>query len=233
MLKDLDAALSGYLTAETLPGQPLRIELEPPTKEWAARRSGAVLNLFMADIREDLERRTANPRAIRNDSGFVIARQNPPRYFAITYLLTAWTTTPEDDHHLLGQALLALLKYDYIPLDYVKGELAAFIGADFPIHIRVGGKTFTERMVTELMTAIGGDYRPTISILCSVPMPAGVPEEAGPEQTAPPVVKVGDMGNPELPNQGPLPSDTVRGPNPKDPGTGLRTRMRPDEKTNA
>ena len=66
MLSDLDAALKNYLQNETILGQSVQVSLDPPTKDWSARRTGAVLNLFLADIREDVDRRDngldRNPR---------------------------------------------------------------------------------------------------------------------------------------------------------------------------
>lgn len=220
MLADLDIAISRYLTAETLPGQSIKVELDPPTKDWASRRTGPVLNLFLADVREDLDRRTVNPREIVNENGQVTARVAPLRFYAVTYLLTAWTATPEDDHQLLGSALIALLKQDIVPPSYIGGQLAAIVAKGFSITTRVGGKTFTERMVTELMTAIGGDYRPTLSIVASIPVPTGIPTEAGPPQTAPPAIKVGNTDSGA--------QSEVRGRNPADPDAGMRTRTRAD-----
>jgi hypothetical protein len=75
-------------------------------------------------------------------------------------------------------------------------------------------------MVTELMTAIGGDYRPTLSIVASIPVPTGTPTDAGPPQTAPPAIKVGNT------NTGA--QSEVRGRNPADPDAGMRTRTRSD-----
>lgn len=225
MLADLDTALSRYLSTQTLPGQSIKVELEPPTKDWAARRTGPVMNLFLADIREDLDRRTVTPRELIGESGIVQARLAPIRFYSVTYLLTAWTTTPEDDHQLLGSALIALLRQDVIPAEYCSGMLAQMVGDGYSITTRIGGKTFTERMVTELMTAIGGDYRPTLSIVASIPVPTGTPVEAGPPQTEPPVIKVGDMNSDA--------TTVARGRSPEDPEAGLRTRTRPSSGTTA
>ena len=220
MLADLDIALAKYLAEETLPGQTIKVELDPPTKDWASRRTGPVINLFLADVREDLDRRTVNPRELVNDNGLVTARTAPLRFYSVTYLLTAWTATPEDDHQLLGSALIALLKQDIVPPSYIGGQLADIVSTGFSITTRIGGKTFTERMVTELMTAIGGDYRPTLSIVASIPVPTGTPVDAGPPQTAPPAIKVGNTDTGA--------SSEVRGRNPADPDAGIRTRTRTD-----
>ena len=146
MLSDLDAALKNYLQNETIPGQSVQVALDPPTKDWAARRTGAVLNLFLADIREDVDRRDVNLREITNDQGVVVARQQANRFYLVTYLLTAWTSTPEDDHRLLGLALVAMLRQDYLPFEYVTGDLSGLVGAGFPLTTRVGLRAMNERV---------------------------------------------------------------------------------------
>ncbi|GDX32686.1 hypothetical protein LBMAG15_16210 [Actinomycetes bacterium] len=225
MLSDLDAALKGYLQQQTIPGQSVQVALDPPTKDWAARRTGAVLNLFLADIREDIDRRDVNLREITNDQGVIVARQPANRFYLVNYLLTAWTATPEDDHRLLGLALVALLRQDYLPFDYVSGELAVLVEAGFPLTTRVGLRAANERTYAELMTAVGAEYRPPLSVTISMPVPTGTPEAAGPPQTKPPVVSIGDTRSDA--------AEQVQGPNPEDPDAGFRTRTRPANGGNA
>ncbi|CAB4700418.1 unannotated protein [freshwater metagenome] len=225
MLSDLDAALKNYLQNETIPGQSVQVALDPPTKDWAARRTGAVLNLFLADIREDVDRRDVNLREITNDQGVVVARQQANRFYLVTYLLTAWTSTPEDDHRLLGLALVAMLRQDYLPFEYVTGDLSVLVGAGFPLTTRVGLRAMNERTYSEMMTAVGAEYRPPLSIIISMPVQTGTPEAAGPPQTVPPVVSIGDTRSGA--------STTAQGPDPEDPGAGYRTRTRPTSDVSA
>ena len=225
MLSDLDAALKNYLQNETILGQSVQVSLDPPTKDWSARRTGAVLNLFLADIREDVDRRDVNLREITNDEGVVVARQPANRFYLITYLLTAWTATPEDDHRLLGLALVAMLRQDYLPFEYVSGDLSVLVEAGFPLTTRVGLRAMSERTYSELMTAVGAEYRPPLSITVSMPVQTGSPEAAGPPQTKPPVVSVSDTRSDA--------AEKVQGPDPEDPDAGYRTRTRPANGGNA
>ena len=45
----------------------------------------------------------------------VIARHLPPRHFKLSYLVTAWTQRPEDEHRLLSSLLGCFLRYDALP----------------------------------------------------------------------------------------------------------------------
>jgi hypothetical protein len=216
VLADLDSGLVKYLSSHTIPGEPVVVALDPPTRDWASKRTGPALNLFLADIREDAGMRSTNPSEIVDEQGQVVSRQSAPRYFCITYLLTAWTSSPDDDHRLLGAALIALLRQDYVPFDYCLGSLGEFADAGIPIRIRVGSRALSEKAYSELMTAVGGDYRPSLSVTVTLPVPAGIPTPAGPPQTVPPEIRLGK-------SRGQV-SDTVRGRDPKDPDAGIRTR---------
>ena len=66
MISDVDAALETLLRTEVLRGQSAEVVLEAPTREWAARRSGPVVDVFLYDIREDVERRDGMVRAVRD-----------------------------------------------------------------------------------------------------------------------------------------------------------------------
>ncbi len=221
MLADVDESLRALLASSTFPGQTVRVDLDAPNKDWSGRRTAPGLNLFLADIRENLELRRVDPIEIRNDDGQVTARQPHPRYYALTYVLTAWAATVEDEHRLLGSALTCLLRSDYLPDAVSTGLLAQQIKAGYPVRLRVGGTLFTERMATELWSSLGSDYRPSISVTVIVPFPAGETTPAGPPQTQPPQVRVTDTREPAT-------TEIVRGPQPQGTETGIRTRARAD-----
>src|SRR6185436_1656863 len=86
------------------------------------------LDLFLFGIRENRELRTPEPVVDRDGNGVVVRRRAPVRV-ACTYLVTAWasetSTTPAlDEHHLLGEALRALLRHATIPEPVLQGSLA-------------------------------------------------------------------------------------------------------------
>lgn len=194
MLTEIDKALSTLLATQTYANERIRVDLEPPTKDWAARRTGPVLNLFLNDIREDTQRRTADVIEVKDDKGIVVARRPAERTFMFSYALSAWTSRPEDDHSLLGAALANLLQREYLPEELCDGALAELARVGRPALLRVGGVLYSERLVTELWTAIGGEFRPVIAVTVSTVIPAGLPTPAGPPQTAPPLFR---LSNPE------------------------------------
>lgn len=192
MIPEIDRALIALLSTQTYADERVRVDLDPPTKDWAARRTGPVLNLFLNDVREDTDKRSADIVEIRDEKGIVVARRPSERTFLFSYALSAWTSRPEDDHALLGAALGALLRREYLPEDLCDGTLAELARLGRPAMIRVGGVLYSERLVTELWTAIGGEFRPVIAITVSSMVPAGLPVPAGPPQTEPPKFVFGD-----------------------------------------
>ncbi len=42
----------------------------------------------------------------------------------VHYLITAWASTPDDEHNLLARALMALLRHPYMPTDLLPDSLS-------------------------------------------------------------------------------------------------------------
>ena len=195
MIPEVDRALMALLSTQTYTEERVKVDLDPPTKDWAARRTGPVLNLFLNDIREDTDRRSADIVEVRDEQGRIIARRPSERTFMFSYAVSAWTSRPEDDHALLGAALNNLLQREYLPEELCEGTLAELARAGRPAMIRVGGVLYSERLVTELWSSIGGEFRPIIALTVSTLIPAGLPTPAGPPQTAPPQITIGNTFN--------------------------------------
>jgi len=216
VFNDVDASLAAFLSDEALPGAGISIAFEPPTREWASRRTAPVLNCFLVDVREDLERRTTTLTEVRDETGRTVSRAPAPRIFRITYLVTAWTAVPEDDHRLLGSALIALLRHDVVQPTHARGYVADLVSEGRPPAIRVGGLGLSERTVAEVWAALDADYRPCIPVAYLLPLPAGEEEKAGPPQTQPPRLTVSDEER----------TETILGRDPVPVEASARTRLR-------
>jgi hypothetical protein len=195
VIPEVDKALVTLLSTQTYTEERVKVDLDPPTKDWAARRTGPVLNLFLNDIREDTAQRSADIVEIKDEQGRIVARRPAERTFMFSYAVSAWTSRPEDDHALLGAALANLLQREYLPEELCEGVLADLARAGRPAMIRVGGVLYSERLVTELWSSIGGEFRPIIALTVSTLIPAGLPTPAGPPQTAPPQITIGNTLN--------------------------------------
>src|SRR3712207_7071256 len=65
---------------------------------------------------------------------FIVARHLPPRHFKLSYLITAWTQRPEDEHRLLSSLLMCFLRFDALPADLLTGPLGA-LGLPVPVTV--------------------------------------------------------------------------------------------------
>jgi hypothetical protein len=177
VIHEIDEALEALVKREVLDGSGAEVVFDAPTKEWASRRNTPTINIYLYDIREDTRRRAAGNYAERNGEGVVVARGEPPRYFRLSYLVTAWTQRPEDEHRLLSALLALFLRHKIMPEeDY--GEILAT--TNLPVMVEVAKPPPDNRQISEVWTALGGELKASLEILVTAPIttdpiPVGAP----------------------------------------------------------
>lgn len=196
MFYEVDEALRALVRAEALDGPDLgvafddvEVVFDAPTKDWAARRNAPTVNMYLYDIREDLRRRE---RGLVNDydnRGAVISRRQNPRYFKITYLITAWTQRPEDEHRLLSALLYCFLRNDAVPRELLTGRLAE---TGLPVAISVALPPPEDRSFADVWSALGGELKPSLDLVVTAPADGGRRLKAGAPVERPPAVGLGD-----------------------------------------
>lgn len=169
MISEVDSALTALVRREVLDRAQVSVVLDAPTKDWAARRSGPTVNLFLYDIREDVRRRGSGMSALFDENGRQTGRRKPPRIFRLSYLVTAWTQRPEDEHRLLAAVLNCLLGHERLPADLLPEGAPA-------VTLTVGLPPEEDRSFADVWTALGGELRPSLDLVVAVPMWAGPPQ---------------------------------------------------------
>jgi hypothetical protein len=175
VISQVDEALRA-LVREAVDSTDVEVVLDAPTKDWAARRNAPTVDVYLYDLREDLRRRTRGFLEHRVD-GKVDSRYQPPRYFRLSYLVTAWTQRPEDEHRLLDSVLRHLLRFDSLPSRVLEERLVA-AGATVPLS--VGLPPPEDRGFADVWTALGGELKPSIDVVIGVPVLTHVSAEVGP-----------------------------------------------------
>ncbi|WP_130014269.1 DUF4255 domain-containing protein [Serinicoccus sediminis] len=189
MIQDVDAALRSLL----LPGaeeHSAEVSFEAPTRDWGARRSGPTLDVYLFDIREDVDLRSVARELVRapaaqegdgpadmsvghptpTDGGQQVAgRKVPPRFFRLSYLVTAWTTRPEDEHRMLADALRTLVVLDALPAWSLTDGLAE---QPYTVRLEVALPVAEDRTVSDLWTALGGELKPSLDLVVTAPVDA-------------------------------------------------------------
>ncbi len=177
MIHDVDEALRALVRREALAAGDVDVAFDAPTKEWASKRTNPTVDVYLYDIREDMRRRSVGHVEVRDNEGRVTGRTRPPRFFRLSYLVTAWTQRPEDEHRLLSALLACFLRYDTLPVDVLPPALADLT---LPALVTIAMPPAEDRAISETWSALGGELKPSLDLAVTVPLDAGRIAAAGP-----------------------------------------------------
>ncbi|MEV6335839.1 DUF4255 domain-containing protein [Nocardia vinacea] len=180
MFVEVDEALRTLIGADAVDRNEVDVVFDAPTKDWAARRNSPTVNMFLYDIREDLRRRQRGLINEYDDRGVVVNRHQGPRYFKLSYLITAWTQRPEDEHRLLSALLSCFLRHDQIPPGSLTGTLAD-IG--LPVALNIALPPPEDRSFADVWSALGGELKPSLDLVVTAPADGGRRLPAAPPAT--------------------------------------------------
>lgn len=166
MIHDVDESLRALVRRDVLNGANVEVSFEAPSKEWSARRNAPTVNLYLYDIREDVSRRGAQYEEIRDERGMVVERRPPPRLFRLSYLVTAWTQRPEDEHRLLSAMLGCFLPLDALPADILRGEAG---DPSRPLGVTIGMPLPADRNISDVWSALGGELKASLDLVVTAP----------------------------------------------------------------
>ncbi|CAM5683958.1 hypothetical protein GCM10010222_20810 [Streptomyces tanashiensis] len=189
MIHEIDEALRRLL-APAVTGD---VAFDAPTRDWAARRNAPTLNAYLYDIREDVARRERGTRAERDADGIVTRRRQPPRWFRLSYLVTAWTSRPEDEHRLLSGALALLLPHEALSGAAVP-ESVRSMATSLPLSVAV--PPAESRSLADIWSALGGELKPSLDVVVTTPFPVTPVYEVAPPVTEAEVLVRGIDGVP-------------------------------------
>ena len=177
MIQDVDESLRALVKRDALNGSKAEIAFDAPNKEWSSRRNTPTVDLYLYDIREDLEQREVMWEDVK-EGRFVTERRPPPRRFKLSYLVTAWTQRPEDEHRLLSSLLSCFLRHPTMPADALSGSLTE---ARQPILLNIALPPPQDRSISDVWSALGGELKPSLDLVVNAPfeikraIPAGPP----------------------------------------------------------
>lgn len=177
MIQEVDESLRALVKREALNGSKAEVAFDAPTKEWASRRNAPAVDLYLYDIREDLERREVMLQDVRGADGFVASRRPPPRRFKLSYMVTAWTQRPEDEHRLLSSLLACFLSHQEMPEELLVGSLAQLGDV---VLLSIALPPPQDRSISDVWSALGGELKPSLDLVVNAPVPLNVEFAAGP-----------------------------------------------------
>jgi Pvc16 N-terminal domain len=241
MIQDVDEALRALVRREALGGADVDVAFEAPTRDWSARRNAPTLDLYLYDIREDLRRREVMWQTRRDPAGLATDRRPPPRHYKLSYLVTAWTQRPEDEHRLLSAVLACFVRHERLPDELLAGSLA---GSELPVFATIALPPPTDRPLSDIWSALGGELKPSLDLVVTAPLTDARQEAVGPPVLEEPRIRVerpdadseagprrrrsrGAGGGDAAPEaEAALPDETRRSGTEAQPGRTVRLRVR-------
>lgn len=130
MIRDLDETIATLLRRDLPPTLVEQVQISFATPDDQFPPQSVVLpaiDLFLYDIRENLELRSNEVYLDRHSDGMATRIRAPVRV-DFSYLVTAWASESvpdpaEDEHRLLGEVMRILLRYPTIPEEVLQGVL--------------------------------------------------------------------------------------------------------------
>jgi hypothetical protein len=124
VIQDVDATLKELLVQMAkIDTSLIDIKFEMPTREWSASVSKPTINAYLYDMRENHELRSNDVYLTRAADKKTGTQRRAPARMDLSYLITVWTSDIADEHQLLGQILLTLLRFPLLPDEVLKGSL--------------------------------------------------------------------------------------------------------------
>ena len=162
MFDAIDEALKNLLIKEIpIRNNEVEIVFEQPTDDWAGRVSVPTLDVYLHEIRENRLLRGAEQFSETPlPDGGVEIRRNPMRV-DLHYLITAWTRREQDQHHLLGLAMMALMRFPSLPNDVLPPVLQ---NHPMPIPIDVVHESDEGKNWHDFWTTMHNRQRPGITV---------------------------------------------------------------------
>jgi hypothetical protein len=195
MIHEVDELLEKLVKRDALNGSAVELVFDAPTKDWVARRNAPTVDLYLYDIREDVARRVPAWEDVLGDDGRVADRRLPPRRFKLSYLVTAWTQRPEDEHRLLSALLSAFLRTPMVKPEDLEGMLAE---PDLPVYIDVGQPPAQDRSIADVWSALGGELKPSLDLVVTAPVSVHRSAHTGPPVLEGPAIGISAPGQVEV-----------------------------------
>jgi hypothetical protein len=187
VIHDVDESLRALAMRDALNGSRVEIAFDAPTREWAARQNAPTVSMYLYDIREDLQRREVAFEPVRGPDGIVTEHRSPARRFRLSYMITAWTQRPEDEHRLLAAMLGCFLRHAFMPPEFLVGSLVEMTA---PILMTVALPPPPDRSLADVWSALGGELKPSLDLVVTAPMDAWVRIDAAPPVRELPQIRV-------------------------------------------
>jgi hypothetical protein len=180
MIHDLDETIAALLRRDLPAALAAQVEISFATPDDQFPSQSVTLpavDLFLYDVRENLELRSNDVALDRRGDGTATRTRAPVRV-DFSYLITAWPSESapnpaEDEHRLLGEVMRVLLRHRTIPEDVLQGELRAQRPA-LPVSTLQPGRL---QSMGEFWQAVGGKPKAALNYQITLSVDVAMPED--------------------------------------------------------
>ncbi|MBE2198360.1 MAG: DUF4255 domain-containing protein [Anaerolinea sp.] len=169
MIADLDRTIEKLLAAEIpIKNGEIDVKFEQPKREWSARLARPTINFFLYDVRENnilrqhqwQQTATTNGRSPDN----ITQLKRTPYRFDLNYMITTWATEAQDEHRLLTNCMIALLRHPILPRAHFVGEMET---QPYDIQARLG---YHDKLTNpaEVWSSLDNEIRPSLSYTVTI-----------------------------------------------------------------
>ncbi|MEX2504038.1 MAG: Pvc16 family protein [Egicoccus sp.] len=164
MIEELDRSLERWLRAAVpLPSGTAEVAFEAPERDWDARRSTPLVDLFLYSLTPSKGRAAVGVRTFERDGKMVRERVNP--VLEARYLISVWGGGPGVEHELLGRIVNLLAVSRAIPVDHL-GDALREVKPLPTLSIAADADTST----TQLWSALGIPPRAGVQLMVETPL---------------------------------------------------------------
>jgi hypothetical protein len=171
VIRDLDDTLRELLEQAAPPGSELAgadISFDIPDGDWRGTVDKLTVNCYLYDIRENRDLRTTEPIRQRDPVTNRSTWRQAPVRIDCAYCITAWSPaldeSVQDEHRLLSQVLMVLLRNRTIPPGVLQGSLTA----QMPPYPTVVASTDGMKNLPEFWGALDQQLKPSLSYVVTL-----------------------------------------------------------------
>jgi hypothetical protein len=165
MIHDFDVALRQLLVTQgELDAAEIEISFDMPTRERITQAKLPTLNLYLYDLRENLELREMNWDTERVGNQHVRITRRPLRV-DLAYIITCWANDVRDQHLLLWRVLETFARHATPPDDFYQGALNELL---HPVQLRVAQSDGVLKNIADFWNALQIAYQPSIQLTATL-----------------------------------------------------------------
>jgi hypothetical protein len=168
MINDLDESIRKLILSKSgLTEASVTLSFDQPTGDWAAGLTRPTINLYLYDIRENLELRSQEWLTNKRADG-KIEQKLAPRRYNLSYLITVWTQKQtEDEHAILWRVLGVLASCTTLPEEVLQGEMRS---QAFPVLTQIAQPSIAIQNLPDLWSVMQNQLRPSINYVVTLAM---------------------------------------------------------------